>query len=460
MIYLGNGMYSDSSLSHGGPWKNHKYIRIENGRYIYPGDIGGNKGKINWGAGSGSNPNNSKANNAFRRDTIKAARKTADVDYEMAVAAQQQKFWESQKPESISSQVDFVATKKALDDALDNQDKNGTQVSTKTYSRNAPPPGIDYKTGRDRHNNRKQEKRLQYTDKYQSGVNNQGPSAAERAQSYAYNPYYKDPIYRPGTMGVSRKSKNVDQGESRESEFIKDWRLKGVGAVTDRVKQKGQDLGDAVKGKAKELKDKRTYKDLYGTVKVTKTSSAQRAQSNSSGKDVSRNVSGMPRYGRPDNKNYQNSVSSQGPSAAERAQRYYGSNASKNTSSGSNSVKYKKTKDINKNKKYQKSVSSQGPSAAERAQTTRYYSSKINGKWDTPPEAESNNIHGTTRQRMVTYNNKSKGPSAAEMAQRNANGGSRNVEKKPKKKKSVKSAVKSWVKKNIIGAPGKVTTHN
>lgn len=232
MIYLGNGMYSDSSLSHGGPWKEHKYIRIENGRYIYPSDI-----------------------------------------------------------------------------------KGGLQ-------RSAPPPEIKYKEGRDRHNNRKQEKRLQYTDKYQSGVNSQGPSAAERAQ------------------------------------------------------------------------------------------------------------------------------------------RYYGSNASKNTSSGSNSVKYKKTKDINKNKKYQKSVSSQGPSAAERAQTTRYYSSKINGKWDTPPEAESNNIHGTTRQRMVSYNNKPKGPSAAEMAQRNANGGSRNVEKKPKKKKSVKSAVKSWVKKNIIGAPGKVTTHN
>lgn len=370
MIYLGNGMYSDSSLSHGGPWKEHKYIRIENGRYIYPSDI-----------------------------------------------------------------------------------KGGLQ-------RSAPPPEIKYKEGRDRHNNRKQEKRLQYTDKYQSGVNSQGPSAAERAQSYAYNPYYKDPIYDPNHMGVSRKSKNVDQGESHESEFIKDWRLKGVGAVTDRVKQKGQDLEDAVKGKAKELKDKKTYKDLYGTVKVTKTSSAQRAQSNSSGKDKSRNVSGMPKYGRPDSKNYQNSVSSQGPSAAERAQRYYGSNASKNTSSGSNSVKYKKTKDINKNKKYQKSVSSQGPSAAERAQTTRYYSSKINGKWDTPPEAESNNIHGTTRQRIVSYNNKPKGPSAAEMAQRNASGGSRNVEKKPKKKKSVKSAVKSWVKKNIIGAPGKVTTHN
>ena len=408
MIYLGNGMYSDSSLSHGGPWKNHKYIRIENGRYIYPGDIGGNKGKINWGAGSGSNPNNSKANNAFRRDTVLSAtnpnKKTAYIDVGGLVIPLDDKHSYKESKRSPKNQE--------ANKILDAQDRNGTSVKTETNGqRGAPPPGIDYKTGRDRHNNRKQERRLQYTDKYQSGVNNQGPSAAERAQSYAYNPYYKDPIYDPNIQGVSRKSKNVDQGESHESEFVKDWRLKGIGAVTDRVKQKGQDLGDAVKGKAKELKDKKTYKDLYGTVKVTKTSSAQRAQSNSSGKDVSRNVSGMPRYGRPDNKNYQNSVSSQGPSAAERAQRYYGSNASKNTSSGSNSVKYKKTKDINKNKKYQKSVSSQGPSAAE-------------------------------------------------MAQRNANGGSRNVEKKPKKKKSVKSAVKSWVKKNIIGAPGKVTTHN
>ena len=439
MIYLGNGMYSDSSLSHGGPWKNHKYIRIENGRYIYPGDIGGNKGKINWGAGSGSNPNNSKANNAFRRDTVLSARPSKKTAYRKVIAGSGRgtdwykstpftgervsaDAYKTQSANSVSSHYHpaykpnpngEMMTQDEINKILDAQDRNGTSVKTETNGqRGAPPPEIKYKEGRDRHNNRKQEKRLQYTDKYQSGVNGQGPSAAERAQSYAYNPYYKDPIYRPGIMDVSRKSKNVDQGESHESEFVKDWRLKGVGAVTDRVKQKGQDLGDAVKGKAKEIKDKKKYKDLYGTVKVTKTSSAQRAQSNSSGKDVSRNVSGMPRYGRPDNK------------------------------------------------KYQSAVSSQGPSAAERAQTTRYYSSKINGKWDTPPEAESNNIHGTTRQRMVSYNNKPKGPSAAEMAQRNANGGSRNVEKKPKKKKSVKSAVKSWVKKNIIGAPGKVTTHN
>lgn len=41
MIYLGNGMYSDSgsSLSHGGAWKTHKYIAIRNGRYIYPDDV-------------------------------------------------------------------------------------------------------------------------------------------------------------------------------------------------------------------------------------------------------------------------------------------------------------------------------------------------------------------------------------------------------------------------------------
>ena len=39
MIYLGNGMYSDSGyLSHGGPWKTHKYIAIQNGRYVYPDD--------------------------------------------------------------------------------------------------------------------------------------------------------------------------------------------------------------------------------------------------------------------------------------------------------------------------------------------------------------------------------------------------------------------------------------
>lgn len=76
MIYLGNGLYSESGpgvLAHGGPWKTHKYIAIKNGRYIYPGDVGGNKGKINWGAGSGSDPNNSKANNAFRRDTVSLA---------------------------------------------------------------------------------------------------------------------------------------------------------------------------------------------------------------------------------------------------------------------------------------------------------------------------------------------------------------------------------------------------
>lgn len=30
--------YKSNRLEHGGKWKDHKYIRIENGRYIYPGD--------------------------------------------------------------------------------------------------------------------------------------------------------------------------------------------------------------------------------------------------------------------------------------------------------------------------------------------------------------------------------------------------------------------------------------
>lgn len=54
MIYLGNGIYSDagSSLSHGGPWKDHKYVKIVNGRYFYPEDIKKAKGRIgsgDWG---------------------------------------------------------------------------------------------------------------------------------------------------------------------------------------------------------------------------------------------------------------------------------------------------------------------------------------------------------------------------------------------------------------------------
>ena len=49
MIYLGNGMYSDSSLSHGGKWKTHKYIAIKNGRYIYPGDNTGSSNNGNNG---------------------------------------------------------------------------------------------------------------------------------------------------------------------------------------------------------------------------------------------------------------------------------------------------------------------------------------------------------------------------------------------------------------------------
>lgn len=42
MIYLGNGIYSDSGpdvLAHGREWKTHKYIAIKNGRYIYPEDV-------------------------------------------------------------------------------------------------------------------------------------------------------------------------------------------------------------------------------------------------------------------------------------------------------------------------------------------------------------------------------------------------------------------------------------
>lgn len=144
MIYLGNGLYSESGpdvLAHGGPWKTHKYIAIKNGRYIYPGDVGGNKGKINWGAGSGSDPNNSKANNAFRRDTVSLAtnpsKKTAYRKVNISTAN------EIYKPtpftgERISARAYEAGSKQDAylyrnrKNSTKSQDKNGTSVKVET----------------------------------------------------------------------------------------------------------------------------------------------------------------------------------------------------------------------------------------------------------------------------------------------------------------------------------------
>lgn len=274
MIYLGNGLYSESGpdvLAHGGPWKTHKYIAIKNGRYIYPGDVGGNKGKINWGAGSGSDPNNSKANNAFRRDTVSLAtnpsKKTAYRKVNISTAN------EIYKPtpftgERISARAYEAGSKQ--DAYLYKNRKNSTNGQ-----RGAPPPGIDYKTGRDRHENRKQEKRLQYTDKYQSGVNSQGPSAAERAQRGSSNT-------RTSIPGTSRNtgagSKNVKYTQYKPGAITKGTKWSTVDTKSktkeyqDYYSRSAQEAGRApTKKKKKKLKDYLFGKkgDTYSTTKTS-----------------------------------------------------------------------------------------------------------------------------------------------------------------------------------------------
>ena len=347
MIYLGNGLYSESGpgvLAHGGQWRNHKYIRIENGRYIYPDDI---KGGLQRSAPPPSkDPKNGKSKKDGKNLSLPGSF-GRDVDYDVDAA----------------NTYDFHK-----------------YINTKPYSSNYTL---------DEHNKRNL--------KFFAG-NNEAPW-----------PYTSQPF-----PGITR-------------DVVIDKKLGGEIADHYTTKTKKR------KSKLRAEKEVNAYKESREGVKTTKDWTAERLKKEYSDRLGKQNAA-------LSKQKYKETVSSQGPSAAEMAQRNAGNpdaKRSRNTGIGSINVKYKKTKDIKKNKKYQSSVSSQGPSAAEKAQTTRYYSSKINGKWDTPPEAESNNIHGTTRQRMVTYNNKSKGPSAAEMAQRGANGNSRNTDSKTKKKKKL-----------------------
>lgn len=72
---------NENALYHaekGSTWSNHKYIRIENGRYIYPEDLEGNKGTSNKTSG------NAKANIQADQESIKknilSKNETLDTD--------------------------------------------------------------------------------------------------------------------------------------------------------------------------------------------------------------------------------------------------------------------------------------------------------------------------------------------------------------------------------------------
>lgn len=405
MIYLGNGIWSDSgpSLSHGGTWREHKYIAIKNGRYIYPDD-----------------------------------------------------------------------------------------------------------------NNRVKVK------KYNDAVSSQGPSQAEKAQSYVYNPYFKNPQYDPNHMDTYRLSKNVDNGKQNESQAKKYWNMEknyydkykhdmspvGKNALAALgtaklvgydVKNNLKDLKNAAGEKVKEIKDKKKYGKLYGTIKVTEPSAAQKAQSYSSSGTVSKNTyTGKTDFNK---RMYESNptITNQGPSQAELAQRGGVATSSKNVSTGAgvnkngkNPTKYAKRpdgKDPNpkpgdhqhdigkapnskaprdngnlsrtrfyaKNKKFNKAVSSQGPSAAEKAQRgmTKGSSKNVSTGSKTVQYQKKLSDTNKTYQKAVS----SQGPSAAEKAQREKGSKKKpqsknvNTGKPNKKKKNPFKELAKWIK----GSEGKVS---
>lgn len=395
MIYLGNGMYSNSGpdLMHGGPWKTHKYIAIKNGRYIYPGDKIGTSRKL------------------------------------------------------------------------------------------APPPGVN---NRDAREQKKKQYAKEQKEKYDNSVTNQGPSQAQRAQEYK-----EDITYNTNSRNTKKNRSNYSLYKEVANEYYdEEYRrgavsnpvekaalvrinaLNNVGKdVRKNIGNKIDDAKDAAKEKVQNIKDKARYKDLYGTIKVTEPSKAEWAQRkhnyNHNGYNLgstgqppipSRNVDTR----KSDNmkRKYNDSVSSQGPSAAEKAQQ---------NPNGSSRNTYKNKKSVGKI-----TYTRQGPSVAEKAQTYRETEYDVKGT-----QSRQTN-HGASKIYYPKYNDSvtKQGPSAAEKAQRKGGweGTSRNVHTKYKSKpttgEKVKGSIKKGVKavdkgisdgvnalkKAIIGEEGKVVT--
>lgn len=187
MIYLGNGIYSDagSSLSHGGPWKDHKYIKIVNGRYIYPDDVRGNNSPNNL-SGRGRAP--SKSADRFNSDgkwvstQTSTAQGTHSLNGFVTSTAASDAYWNKKKEE--------------IDAVLDKQDKNGTSVSVTKYAKRPDGKDPNPKPGDHQHNIGKAPNSRAPRDngnisgtrfyaknkKFNKAVSSQGPSAAESAQ--------------------------------------------------------------------------------------------------------------------------------------------------------------------------------------------------------------------------------------------------------------------------------------
>ena len=234
MIYLGNGIYSDagSSLSHGGPWKDHKYIKIVNGRYIYPDNTRDRRKQYN----DNSKPNDLSGDPKHSRITVGSYRPGGLIPYGHSEHRPiEEKIFEgvqsvgTSKPTKYAKRPDGKDPNPKPGDHQHNVGKapnsraprdNGNISGTRFYAKNkkfnkavssqGPSAAESAQRGMTKGSSKnvstgsktvQYQKKLSDTNKtYQKAVSSQGPSAAEKAQ-------------REKGSKKKPKSKNVNTGK-------------------------------------------------------------------------------------------------------------------------------------------------------------------------------------------------------------------------------------------------------
>lgn len=180
MIYLGNGMYSDVSLSHGGPWSKHKYIRIENGRYIYPEDVRG-RGRGQRAIGA---PPPVVGREGHER--AKSSRYESEQNYKKAdealrrAVAPKKKLVNPPRPGDVLT-WSFGGSDQGPSQAerakRDHDERNKHRDTRRDYANSHQGPSQAEKAQRNKYGNSRNTE-----NKRNDSVTNQGPSQAEKAQ--------------------------------------------------------------------------------------------------------------------------------------------------------------------------------------------------------------------------------------------------------------------------------------
>lgn len=242
MIYLGNGLYSDSGyLSHGGPWKTHKYIAIQNGRYVYPDDKNPHKKKT-WKDGL-----DIKVPGVPNLNTSRLPDKRENGPTLNTNPAKPADFYKLQREKKI-----------------DRDNSHGPSNPKKLKKKPEPKPVT--KPSKPRKGN---------IDRYNKTVTTQGPSAAEMAQRGSSNT--KTSI--PGTSrNTGAGSKNVKYTQYKPGAITKGTKWSTVDTKSktkeyqDYYSRSAQEAGRApTKKKKKKLKDYLFGKkgDTYSTTKTS-----------------------------------------------------------------------------------------------------------------------------------------------------------------------------------------------